>query len=128
MAEDKDEALVVVSDKMNKAEGVIEGIEVIVDFEEVYNKILNGRQEMADRIVKDSSKTNEVPENIVAEIEKERGKKTTDDSRTKGKVAEVEDGLKRLMEQGKKPSHAIIEDDKFEIFGKSNNDDDELDR
>lgn len=119
-----DTVLDVLAERMNKAGGVIEGIDAIVDFEE----ILNSRQKKADEIVKGSSRTSEVPENIVAEIEKERGKKNTNDSKLEGKVAEVEKGLKKLMEQGKQPSHAIIEDDKFEIFGKSNAKDDELDR
>ncbi len=123
MVKVEDTVLDVLADKMNKAGGVIEGIDAIVDFEE----ILNSRQKRADEIVKGSSRTDEVPENIVAEIEKERGKKNNNDSKLEGKVAEVEKGLKKLMEEGKKPSHAVIKDDGFEIFGKSK-DDDELDR
>ena len=92
------------AERMNKAGGVIEGIDAIVDFEE----ILNSRQKRADEIVKGSSRTSEVPENIVAEIEKERGKKNTNDSKLEGKVAEVEKGLKKLKEAGKQHSHSII--------------------
>lgn len=122
----EDTVLDVLAVKMNKAGGLIEGLEGVVDFEEIYNEALNGRQKMADKIVK--ARTGEVPENLVAEIEKERGKKSDKDSKVEGKVAEVEEGLKKLMEAGKQPSHAIIEDDKFEIFGRSKEDDDELDR
>lgn len=101
--------------RMNKAEGVVEGIDAIIDFE----AIMNRNQSRVDEIVNEQKRSNDVPENLVAEIEEARGRnKGTNNSKLEGKVAEVEKGLKKLMEAGEKPSHAVIEDDKFEIFGR----------
>lgn len=123
MVKVEDTCLDQLADGINKAGGIVEGIDAIVNFENILDK----RQGEIDKIVKEQKRSNDVPENLVAEIEKERGNRNANESRLEGKVAEVEKGLKKLMEAGKKPSHAVIEDDKFEIFGKSN-DGDELDR
>lgn len=123
MDKEEEHIIDVLASKVNNAAGIIEAKDGIVDFEE----ILNSRQKMVDEVVEKASRTGDVPKNLVAEIEKERGNRNADKSRLEGKVAEVEKGLKKLMEAGKRPSHAVIEDDKFEIFGKSN-DGDELDR
>lgn len=124
MVKTDDTCIDILAESINKAGGVIEAIDGIVTWEEMYD---NAKKMGKDINKNPQNKDNDIPVNLVAEIEKERGNRSADNSKLEGKVAEVEKGLKKLMEAGKKPSHAIIEDDKFEIFGKSNNDD-ELDR
>lgn len=125
MVKTDDTCIDLLAERINKAGGVIEAIDGIVTWEEMYDKA----RRMGEHInEKDQNNKNDIPKNLVAEIEKARGNRSNNESRLEGKVAEVEKGLKKLMEAGKKPSHAIIEDDKFEIFGKNNVDDDERDR
>lgn len=108
----------VLANKMNKAGGVIEGIDGIVDFEE----ILNSRQKMADEIVKEASKTDVDSRDIVAEIKKEIGDRSADNSKLKGQMAEVERAIKERMAEGHTPSHAVIEDNGVKIVDRDDGD------
>lgn len=99
---------------INKAGGLLDGIDTIIDFE----AIMNRNQSKVDEIVNKQQRTNKVPENLVPEIRAKMESKNPNDAKVSGKIAEVENGINQVLRAGGQPSHAVIEDDKFEIFGR----------
>lgn len=99
------------ADGVNKAEGVVGAIDIIVNFED----ILNSRQKKADEIISKHERNDDVPENLVAGIKEEMGERSESDTKLRGQMAAVERTLKDRMAEGRNPAHAVIKDNGVEI-------------